>query len=215
MDREDRKETIVKMHKDNIASAAESLFLSKGFEKTTMDDIAKEAQYSKRTVYIYFESKDELYCHVVLKSLEQLKDNLRSALNATTDFMEQFHGFCSALLKFREGFPEQFNSIVAFQCKYINPAECMPIEKEAYESNEELYQIIYDFLKNAQDEGIVIPDIDLHRVVFILWNQMINLMTTTQTKSAYIQSQFHVTANEEFIMFGFMLLLNSILNPEE
>jgi AcrR family transcriptional regulator len=51
-----------------IARTAESLFVAKGFEETTVDEIAAAVGMSQRSFFRYFASKDE----VVLDSLERL-----------------------------------------------------------------------------------------------------------------------------------------------
>ena len=45
----------------NILDAAEQLFFECGVEHATMDQIAKAAQASKRTVYNHFSTKEELF----------------------------------------------------------------------------------------------------------------------------------------------------------
>jgi len=56
------------IRKNDIIIAAEKLFLTNSYNKTTMDDIAKEAEYTKKTIYSYFRSKDELYLLILLKN---------------------------------------------------------------------------------------------------------------------------------------------------
>ena len=63
-----RKERETLLRKQFIIEAAEKLFLSKGYEETTMDEIAVEAEFSKGTVYKYFISKDELYIAIGSKA---------------------------------------------------------------------------------------------------------------------------------------------------
>lgn len=43
-----------------IVDAAEAVFLREGFEASTMDQVAGQAEVSKGTLYLYFESKDAL-----------------------------------------------------------------------------------------------------------------------------------------------------------
>lgn len=43
-----------------IATAGLRLFLERGYEATTLDDIARAAQISRRTFFYYFKSKDEI-----------------------------------------------------------------------------------------------------------------------------------------------------------
>ncbi len=56
---------------EDILVAARKVFFSKGYLKTTMDEIALEAQVSKPTIYQYFKTKDELYCALMLPFLEE------------------------------------------------------------------------------------------------------------------------------------------------
>lgn len=46
--------------KEQIIKVAQKLFAQKGIENITMGDIAAEANRSRRTVYTYFKSKEEL-----------------------------------------------------------------------------------------------------------------------------------------------------------
>lgn len=48
------------VHREKIASAAQRLFMEKGIEAASMDDIAKAAGYSKATLYVYFKNKEEI-----------------------------------------------------------------------------------------------------------------------------------------------------------
>jgi len=54
----------------SILVAAKKVFFSKGYLKTTMDEIAFEAQISKPTIYQYFNTKDELYSSLMQPFLE-------------------------------------------------------------------------------------------------------------------------------------------------
>jgi AcrR family transcriptional regulator len=61
-----------------IARTAEELFVAKGFEETTVDEIAAAVGMSQRSFFRYFASKDE----VVLDSLERLGEDLAGRLEA-------------------------------------------------------------------------------------------------------------------------------------
>jgi AcrR family transcriptional regulator len=56
-----RKERERMTRESEILSAAEKLFTVKGFENTTMEEIAKLSEFTKRTVYQYFGSKENLF----------------------------------------------------------------------------------------------------------------------------------------------------------
>jgi AcrR family transcriptional regulator len=58
--------------KEQIIKDAKKAFLSFGFKKTTMDDIAKKMDLKKNTLYYYFKSKNDLFDEVVKESLAEL-----------------------------------------------------------------------------------------------------------------------------------------------
>jgi TetR/AcrR family transcriptional regulator len=55
-----------------ILEAAEAVFMSKGFDQATMDDIAAEAELSKGTLYLYFRSKDDLFSALSARMIEAM-----------------------------------------------------------------------------------------------------------------------------------------------
>lgn len=57
--------TISEEKKDSIIHAASDLFLCRGYGSVSMDEIASEANVSKRTVYNHFPAKDVLFAEVV------------------------------------------------------------------------------------------------------------------------------------------------------
>ena len=52
-----------------LLSAAETMFLSRGFVATTMSDIARAAGMSKKTIYLVFRSKTELFNALLMDRL--------------------------------------------------------------------------------------------------------------------------------------------------
>jgi len=66
--------------RDQLLLVARSIFAERGFQATTMDDIAKEAGFTKPILYQYFESKTELYREIVNQTAEKLLTSLRNAV---------------------------------------------------------------------------------------------------------------------------------------
>ena len=64
--------------RDRILAAALISFSKKGFDKTRMDDIALESNLSKGTLYIYFESKEDLFYALCEQNLVELRKQLLS-----------------------------------------------------------------------------------------------------------------------------------------
>jgi len=56
--------------RDDILDAAVRLFIAGGFAQVTLDDIAAEAHATKRTIYVYFGDRTEIF----LAAVERLRD---------------------------------------------------------------------------------------------------------------------------------------------
>lgn len=66
---------------EDIIRAAESVFFSMGFGNAKMEEIAREAGFSKVTVYSYFGSKENLYMAVTHKAMQYLINSLYDVLD--------------------------------------------------------------------------------------------------------------------------------------
>ncbi|MCU4183515.1 TetR/AcrR family transcriptional regulator [Acidiferrimicrobium sp. IK] len=64
--------------RDHILDSAKVAFLESGFERTSMDAIAARAETSKRSLYAYFPTKDNLFVAVVARIREQFAARLLS-----------------------------------------------------------------------------------------------------------------------------------------
>jgi TetR/AcrR family transcriptional regulator, mexJK operon transcriptional repressor len=60
-----------------IVEAATSAFLDKGYDGTTMDDVATRAAVSKPTVYSHFADKEQLFAEIVRTTADQVDDLVR------------------------------------------------------------------------------------------------------------------------------------------
>lgn len=80
---QERKERERERRRQQIIVAAKRVFSDKGFTRSTMEDIAKEAELSPGTLYLYFKNKDELYASLSLRVLQYLIIRLNQVQNAT------------------------------------------------------------------------------------------------------------------------------------
>src|SRR5210317_209582 len=77
----ERKEREKGRRRQQIMVAAKRVFSNKGFSKTTMEDIAKEAELSPGTLYLYFKNKDELFSSLSIRILQYLNIRLEHVVN--------------------------------------------------------------------------------------------------------------------------------------
>jgi AcrR family transcriptional regulator len=75
-----------------LLQAALALFVEHGFAATRLDDVARRAGVSKGTLYLYFDSKDELFKAVV-------REGLVPALERGEQMLERHQGSAADLLR--------------------------------------------------------------------------------------------------------------------
>lgn len=73
---------------EKILATASQLFVQKGYEKTSMQDIARTAGISKGAIYHHFQSKDE----IILKVMQHLKELMVEEIARTLQANEQLSG---------------------------------------------------------------------------------------------------------------------------
>lgn len=67
--------------KDHLVNVARKLFAEKGYSGTTMKDIADAAAKGRRTLYVYFRTKEDIYTAVVQSECKKLSDMLTAVVN--------------------------------------------------------------------------------------------------------------------------------------
>jgi AcrR family transcriptional regulator len=66
---------------DAVLESASRCFARYGYRKTSMDDVAAQAHVAKGTVYLYCESKQDLFCRTVERELRVWIEDLSSLID--------------------------------------------------------------------------------------------------------------------------------------
>ena len=163
------------MKEKQIIEAARMLFNKYGFKKVTMDEIAREANVTKRTVYSYFSSKEELFKCIINEELENMKkivedveaENLK---NGNQDFYGTVHQGIYKLLK--------YINKRKFLKNLVNEAEILknPIIIENLKViDSEVQNYIKQKLQDAINKGYIkVKDVDI--VAYLIYKMYIALM---------------------------------------
>ncbi|QJR22613.1 Transcriptional regulator, AcrR family [Brevinematales bacterium NS] len=80
--------------KNRILESAIKLFAEKGFDATSVDEIAKNAEINKAMIYYYFSSKEELLSSIIRKSINEFTSIIEEInLSNFKDLEEIIHFF--------------------------------------------------------------------------------------------------------------------------
>lgn len=110
----EKKASAVRYHKRTLLEAADRLLTEHGYDGMNMNMLAKEAGYSKATVYVYFESKDEIVCALCIDRLTLMRRELALVLKSDVDTAGKFAEVRQMLDELLEGDRVYFD----FACRF-------------------------------------------------------------------------------------------------
>ena len=113
-----RKERDKQLRKTDLLSAAEHLFALKGYDRATMQDIAREAQYATGTAYLYFKDKESLYFSLLEEKISELMSIVEEKTLAVKDAREKLNILIYESLVFFENNQDFFHIFVSETSKF-------------------------------------------------------------------------------------------------
>ena len=209
-----RKKEPRSAHREKIASAASVLFTEKGITATSMDDIAKVAGYSKATLYVYFENKEEIVGLLVLNSMKKLYEYISSALEQQETTEARYNFICQGLVRYQEEFPFYFKMVLDKINIDFENHDYLPEEKETYQIGEEINEKIKEFLISGIDKGDLRGNLKIMPTIFNLWGMLSGLIQFAANKEEYIKKTMGLS-KIQFLEHGFHMLYCSIADKGE
>ena len=94
-----RKERQKEELRAKILEAAKALFIERGFEETSIRNIAEKIEYSPTTIYLYFKDKDDIFYALHQEGFVLLNQYFRALQNVMDPF-ERLKAICRAYITF-------------------------------------------------------------------------------------------------------------------
>lgn len=139
-----------------IMQAAIKLFGEKGFEKTSIEELAREAGIGKGTIYSYFQTKTDILHAFCEDELECLHQELTSNADKEIPILQQMVAIYMSeftLITENREFGRLFMQQTAF------PRD---VDLERHLANEDNYfKLLFPLLEKAQERGELRSDLDL------------------------------------------------------
>ncbi|SHO48890.1 TetR/AcrR family transcriptional regulator [Anaerocolumna xylanovorans] len=211
----ERKAKEKEIRKDDIIQAAEHVFFTKGYSASTMDDVAKEAQFSKRTLYMYFSSKEQIYFEIMTRGYRLFLAMLVSE-NADSGSKNPLEGLKALFYKFysfSKEYPHHFQAIMEYQNREIDFSSTITSKskEECYQLGEEVLKHLIKLLREGISDGTFLSVLNPEKTALILWSCTLGIFNTADKKENYLKNYYNLTG-EELINGSYSLILGSILN---
>ena len=130
--------------RSRILKMSRRLFTAKGYENTTIEDIAEAAEVSKATLYNYFSSKENLLLGIAEAALDEIRHLVAVELQDEPDSLEKLRQVLETLAVDSIRYITLTRRIF-----YLN----MTPDSELYGTRAELMEILDQLVREAQAQG--------------------------------------------------------------
>jgi AcrR family transcriptional regulator len=97
-----KKQVVSDFRRSEIITAARKVFAENGYIAATVDEIAARASLAKGTIYVYFESKEQIYSAVLANDLETLRRLTLEKIAAGRTVHEKISAYIHARFEYCE-----------------------------------------------------------------------------------------------------------------
>jgi AcrR family transcriptional regulator len=144
--------------REQIIAGAKRVFLRMGFDAASMNDITREAGVSKGTIYVYFQSKEDLFEAMVETEREAFLSSLRIILASDDDVETNLYSFG---IRFLEHLTDE--KIITAMRMVLGVRERMPeLCSRFFKGPQNLRTVLHEYIVRQVAKGrLVIDDTDL------------------------------------------------------
>lgn len=169
-----------------IIQAALACFTRKGYNNTTMDDIAAESGLSKGSLYWYFKSKDGLFVSAITSSFMDFGQETVAALEQYATASDKLRAGAAEIAKFWKETEGLFNLFIEFWAQSPRREEASQLWNNLLvQYKQVIVEIIEEGIRNGEFKPVdveplvwavmaaydglaayitLVPDLDLERV---------------------------------------------------
>lgn len=185
----ERKERHKEDIKKRILEAAKELFLEKGFEATSMRNIAEKVEFSPTALYLYFKEKNNIIYALHQEGFRMLASKFQ-VLAMVSDPMERLKAMGRIYMQFAME-NSDFYELMFIMKEPLQYLESCP--DEDWQEGEKVYHALYNTILDCQKKGLF-ANIEAHGLSLMIWSTMHGLCTMK------IHGQLdHMTSNKNIL----------------
>lgn len=183
---------------EEIRRVAEEKFIAHGFDATSMDAVARAADVSKRTPYIYFKSKHDLFSAVVLRFLEEIESELNLV-------WQKYEGVAAVKETYRAyanyafNNPEKFAATMIFEQRDFYPgrvSQMPPNTMACQKVNDRMTTQLFKVIETAIAKGEIVTDMTAPQFALMTWSALAGALTIAIERRSILPNVYGWTADE-------------------
>ncbi|MEZ5357297.1 MAG: TetR/AcrR family transcriptional regulator [Candidatus Zixiibacteriota bacterium] len=183
-----------------ILDAAKRLFADKGIENTTMEDIAEASEYTRRTLYAYFTSRDDICLQALIEDMHLRWAEQKLAVADAGTGLAKLVAWAQALYEYVKRNPASIHLQFYWDYRGVNRIGISDEVFEKFEDiNTELAKGLIAIFKLGVKDGTIRRDCDINMTISQFLNSyrgILNRVFTPTYSFAEVKADEYV---EQFI----------------
>jgi AcrR family transcriptional regulator len=147
--------------REALLNAAQVVFSEKGFEHTSMDDIANQAGFSRALLYVYFKDKKDIHRSLKIRSVKALRDRMLAHIDLGAAGIVRVRQVGEAFYQFYRHDKDHFDCLsldISLNNQSTLAKNEVKRDPEAMAAEEETMQIMVNSLLAGVKDGSIDPN---------------------------------------------------------
>jgi AcrR family transcriptional regulator len=204
----ERKVREKQQRREEIVQAAEKIFFSKGFDLSTMDDIAEEVELSKGTLYLYFKSKEDLHMAVARKSIRLLRSATLKATEGSGTALEKLGRMGRACIVFSRTDPDRMKAIMTLEEMEPQSLSVTTSDVQDLIYKESTVGTVIQMVEQGVAEKLIRADIPSMLIAHTLWMTVLSVVRFVTMKPGLLEAL--ELSQDQILESHFEMVLNGI-----
>lgn len=214
----ERKKREKQRRRNMILDAAEKVIFSQGLDQSTMTEIAKEAELSKGTLYLYFKNKTELYIAITKRGSNLLNEKLVKIFSGDHTGIELIRLMGETYLNFVQNNPGYYNAFAHYEAlRDSDELKNSEVALVCEENRREAMSLMVRALQIGMQDGTIKDTFDPKELAVLIWasTRGITMMSHLRDTNHHFKMLDEMKINRESLFTNFLNLVGEGMATEK
>jgi len=157
-----RRETKKRELREAIYETAMALFLQKGFDNVTVEDITHQIEIAKGTFFNYFPNKESILLYFMRRHLEEVKDQIPRVIKEAKTTQQKLHCLFSILAKM------VVTNEPLVKWVLLESLRLRVYKKEKKDVSRKILQNVVEIIREGQESGEIKKNMNPEKIAKIM-----------------------------------------------
>lgn len=210
---QERKEREKEQRREEILNAAQRVFFEKGLQNSTMDEIADMAELSKGTLYLYYNSKEDLYLAVMLRGFDLLHVMMDDVDKQSNDPIETMWLMGKAYYEFFERERNFFRMFHFLQFPGLHKQVSPGMMEMCNAHTQKTWDLVINVFRRGIEQGLFRSDVNPVEAAVILWSSANSILLRIDNECQRWRETLNVDLTQVYFRSN-ALFLQSLMTAE-